>query len=56
MTVVGIEKLARHHRVVGSDCGQDALNRFLNRFALTSQQDDATQTYMDLADATVAGF
>jgi GNAT superfamily N-acetyltransferase len=56
MTVFGIEKLARHHRVEEFDCGQDALNRFLTRFALSSQQANASQTYVGLADATVVGF
>lgn len=56
MTGFGIEKLARHHRVEEFDCGQDTLNRFLNRFALTSQQANASQTYVGLADDTVVGF
>ena len=38
------------------DCGQAALNRFLLRFALTSQQANASQTYVGLADAEIAGF
>ena len=56
MTAFGIEKLARHHGVEEFDCGQDALNRFLTRFALASQQANAAQTYVGLADATVVGF
>jgi GNAT superfamily N-acetyltransferase len=56
MTVFGIEKLARHHRVEEFDCGQAALNRFLTRFALSSQQAHALQTYLGLADARVVGF
>lgn len=56
MTVFRIEKLARHHVVDGFDCGQAALNRFLSRFALPSQQANASQTYVGLADATVMGF
>jgi len=55
MTVFGIAKLARHHRVEEFDCGQAALNRFLTRFALSSQQAHASQTYVGLADATVVG-
>ncbi len=56
MTVCAIEKLARHHPVDGFDCGQFALNRFLTRFALTSQQANASQTYLGLADTNVVGF
>lgn len=56
MTAFGIEKLARHHAVEDFDGGQDTLNRFLNRFALPSQQANASLTYVGLADATVVGF
>ena len=56
MTAFAIEKLARHHAVENFDCGQDALNRFLIRFALPSQQANASQTYVGLADAVVVGF
>ncbi|SRR5216110_1681281 len=56
MTSFGIEKLARHHAVDDFDCGQEALNRFLIRFALTNQQANASQTYVGLADSTVIGF
>lgn len=56
MTAFVIEKLARHHVVEDFDCGQAALNRFLLRFALTSQQANASQTYVGLADAEIAGF
>jgi GNAT superfamily N-acetyltransferase len=54
--VFAIEKLARHHAVEKFDCAQEALNRFLARFALSSQQANASQTYLGLADATVVGF
>lgn len=56
MTAFCIEKLARHHAVETFNCGQDALNRFLIRFALSSQYANASQTYVGLADATVVGF
>ncbi len=56
MTLFAIEKLARHHAVDEFDCGQLALNRFLSRYALTSQQANASQTYLGLADAAVVGF
>jgi GNAT superfamily N-acetyltransferase len=51
-----IEKLARHHGVDEFDCGEDSLNRFLIRFAWTSQQASASQTYVGLAEETVIGF
>ena len=51
-----IEKLQRTHPVEGFDCGQEALNRFLIRYALQNQQTGASQTYVALADAEVAGY
>ena len=51
-----IEKLARHHAIAGFDCGEEPLNRFLERYALTNQQANASQTYLGLADETVIGF
>ena len=56
MTAFVVEKLARHHAVEIFDCGQAALNRFLFRFALSSQQANASQTYVGLADAEIVGF
>jgi GNAT superfamily N-acetyltransferase len=56
MTEFTIEKLARHHALDTFDCGQEALNRFLIRFALTNQQANASQTYVGLADDAVIGF
>jgi GNAT superfamily N-acetyltransferase len=51
-----IEKLRRGHGVDTFDCGQEALNRFLIRFALQNQQAGASQTYIALADEEVAGY
>ena len=56
MTVLRIEKLTRQHDLDVFDCGDDVLNRYLCRFALTSQQANAAQTYVGLADSTVVGF
>lgn len=56
MTAFAIEKLARRHPVESFDCGQPALNRFLARFALASQQANASQTYLGLADGEIVGF
>lgn len=41
-----IEKLSADHDVSRFDCGKDALNRFLQRFALANQQANAAQTYV----------
>lgn len=51
-----IEKLQGAHTVEGFDCGQEALNRFLIRYALQNQQAGASQTYVALADEEVAGY
>lgn len=51
-----IEKLARHHVLDEFDCGEEALNRFLLRFAFANQQANASQTYLGLAGNEVAGF
>jgi GNAT superfamily N-acetyltransferase len=51
-----IEKLARSHAVETFDCGDENLNRFLSRFAWQSQQSNASQTYLGLADNRVVGF
>jgi GNAT superfamily N-acetyltransferase len=51
-----IEKLARHHAVDDFDCGQEALNRYLIRYAFPNQLASASQTYLGLAEETVIGF
>lgn len=56
MTPLRIEKLQRSHAIDEFDCGRDALNRFLARYALQNQQAGASQTYIGLADKAVAGY
>jgi GNAT superfamily N-acetyltransferase len=56
MTGLRIEKLTRLHAVDGFECGEEALNRFLVRFALPNQQANASQTYVAMAEETVIGF
>ena len=56
MTPLRIEKLHRSHAVDDFDCGRDALNRFLVRYAFQSQQAGASQTYIALADNVVVGY
>lgn len=51
-----IEKLGRLHAVDKFDCGQDALNRFLARYALQNQLASASQTYVALAASDVVGY
>jgi GNAT superfamily N-acetyltransferase len=51
-----IEKLRRDHPVDLFDCGQEALNRFLVRYAFQNQQAEASQTYVALMGDEVAGF
>src|SRR2546428_10476836 len=51
-----IEKLRRGHQVDLFDCGQEALNRFLVRYAFQNQQVEASQTYVALMGDEVAGF
>jgi GNAT superfamily N-acetyltransferase len=51
-----IEKLDRRHLVDGFECGVEALNRFLIRYALQSQQAGASQTYLALVDEETAGY
>ncbi|MEX0956387.1 MAG: GNAT family N-acetyltransferase [Rhizobiaceae bacterium] len=56
MTSFRVEKLTRRHAVDEFDCGEEALNRFLVRFALANSQANASQTYVGLADDIVIGF
>src|SRR5213593_3890121 len=51
-----IEKLRRDHHVDVFDCGQEALNRFLVRYAFQNQQAEASQTYVALVGDEVVGF
>jgi GNAT superfamily N-acetyltransferase len=51
-----IQKLDRIHIVEDFDCGHDALNRFISRFALNSQSAGSAQTYVALTDEKVVGY
>jgi predicted N-acetyltransferase YhbS len=51
-----IEKLRRDHLVDGFDCGQEELNRFLKKHALTNQASDSAQTYVLADDLVVKGY
>lgn len=56
MTSLRIEKLQRSHAIDAFDCGREALNKFLIRFALQNQQAEASQTYVALADEEIVGY
>lgn len=56
MSSLRIEKLHRAHAIEGFDCGREALNRFLIRYALQNQQSGASQTYLAFADEEVVGY
>jgi len=56
VTSLRIEKLQRSHAIDAFDCGREALNKFLIRFALQNQQAEASQTYVALADEEIVGY
>jgi GNAT superfamily N-acetyltransferase len=51
-----IEPLQASHAVEAFDCGEEALNRFLVRFALANQRARASRTYVALDGDVVVGF
>ena len=51
-----IEKLQLTHTVDCFDCGQDSLNRYLKRYALTNQHADGARTYVGLYGEEIVGF
>ena len=51
-----IAKLERRHAVDGFDCGREALNNFLVRYAFLNQQANASQTYLALSGEDVVGY
>jgi GNAT superfamily N-acetyltransferase len=56
MTRLRIEKLQRSHAIEEFDCGREALNRFLVRYAYQNQQAEASKTYVAVADEEVVGY
>ena len=56
MIPLRIEKLQLHHPLESFDCGREALNRFLIRYALQNQQGGASQTYVALTGEAVVGY
>lgn len=51
-----VEKLRADHELDRFDCGKEDLNRFLKRYALTSQNASSAQTYVLARDRTVLGY
>ncbi len=51
-----IEKLQRTHEVDDFSCGQDSLDRYLQRYALISQRSDGAQTYVGVAGKSIIGY
>lgn len=51
-----IEKLRRDHPAEEFDCGHDALNRYLARYAWPNQQAGAGQTYVGLVNDAIVGY
>ena len=51
-----VRKLAASDAVGSFDCGQTALNQFLQRFALVNQKSNTAQTYVSCHAGPVVGF
>ncbi|NBQ10171.1 MAG: N-acetyltransferase, partial [Betaproteobacteria bacterium] len=51
-----VRKLAATDQVDGFDCGQAALNQFLQRYALVNQKANSAQTYVCCQGDVVVGF
>jgi GNAT superfamily N-acetyltransferase len=51
-----IEKLRRDDAVDAFDCGQEELNRYLQRYAWQNQQAGAAQTYVGLVGEAIVGY
>jgi len=51
-----VRKLSAADAVEGFDCGQPALNQFLQRYALVNQKGNSAQTYVCCYEGEVVGF
>ena len=51
-----VRKLSAGDSVEAFDCGQPALNQFLQRYALVSQKANSAQTYVCCLSSKVVGF
>jgi GNAT superfamily N-acetyltransferase len=53
---VYIEKLSRQHITAAFDCGEQALNDFLSRYALINRSSDSAVTYVACDGDDIIGF
>lgn len=53
---ITVRKLAATDQVDAFDCGQDALNQYLQRYALVNQKANSAQTYVCCQSDFVVGF
>jgi GNAT superfamily N-acetyltransferase len=51
-----VRKLASSDKVDNFDCGEAALNQFVQRFALANQKANSAQTYVSCKASAVLGF
>lgn len=51
-----VRKLSRQDETALFDCGQAALNQFLQRYALINQKANSAQTYVCCRDGQVVGY
>ena len=51
-----VRKLAASDKLEVFDCGEAALNQFLQRYALANQRANSAQTYVSCIDRSVVGF
>lgn len=59
MSEAGLQPVSKLHSadaVDSFDCGQPALNQFLQRYALGNQKANSAQTYVCRSDGAVVGF
>jgi GNAT superfamily N-acetyltransferase len=56
LTYEPVRKLSSSDAVDLFDCGQPALNQFLQRFAIVNQKSNSAQTYVCCSEGLVVGF
>ena len=56
MTALRIEKLRREHDTAAFHSGEEGLDRFLDRYALTNQQAGGSASYVALSGDRIVGF
>jgi GNAT superfamily N-acetyltransferase len=54
--MIQVLPLDKSHNVIQFDCGVEALNQFLNRFALPSHLGGASRTYIALKGEKIIGY